>query len=133
MKRLLLIFILILSCFFVYNSYGDCSYDWEGALSVWLIEWCIDPEWNWLVSWDVEIWWWFKEEISSWIDSLTKMLAVLAVWSIVYGSFLMVISIWEDEKIKKWKDVIKWGMIWFLWIISAGMFIRFIIGVIMNA
>jgi hypothetical protein len=39
----------------------------------------------------------------------------------------MTLSAWEDEKIKKAKDVIKWWIIGFIWVISASWIILFVV------
>ena len=53
------------------------------------------------------------------ITNLMALLWVVAIWSIVFWWFMMTISAWEEEKIKKAKDIIKWGIIGFLWVIGA--------------
>jgi hypothetical protein len=60
---------------------------------------------------------------------LALFLWVLAVGTIVYGAFLLTLSAWEDEKVKKAKDIIKWGIIWFLGVISASGIIFLIVNI----
>jgi len=75
---------------------------------------------------------WFKQRIESWIWTLWSILAILAVASIVYGSFLLVISGWEEEKLKKWKDVVKWWILWFLWVVFAGALITIVVNIMFS-
>lgn len=59
-----------------------------------------------------------------WISkTIAGVLSLAAIFGIAYWSFLMVTAAWEDEKIKKWKDVIKWSIIGFLWVVLASSFI----------
>jgi hypothetical protein len=51
----------------------------------------------------------------------------LAVWSIAYGSMVIVTSVWADDKITKWRNIIKWSLVWFLILVSAAWLIKLII------
>lgn len=125
-------FIILLILFFWSMNFvfWACSYTAGATVTAGTLKDCVDPSGNNLVEWDMGVTWWFKTKISSWIDGLTWILWLFAVFAIVYGSFLLVIWIWEEEKIKKWKDVIKWWIIWFLWIVSAWALIRVVVGVL---
>lgn len=133
MKKLLLLIIFIFSAFTLYtfptySALNKCDYD----VDKWIIEvWTqLDNCLNWsklVSSTDVKINWWFWIKIKTWTNNIALYLWILAVWSIVFGSLMMTLSAWEDEKIKKAKDVIKWGIIWFLWIISASWIITIIV------
>ena len=68
-----------------------------------------------------------KSAITRWTTSIAGFLALLAVGAIVYGWLLMTLSWGEDEKIKKWKDVVKWAIIWFLWVLFAWALVRIVI------
>lgn len=92
-----------------------------------------DPDSKLVTTWDqnqlnnLDIADWFKTKINSWVQTLGSILAILAVWSIVYGSFLLVISGWEEEKLKKGKDVIKWWILWFLAVVFAWALISIVV------
>ena len=70
---------------------------------------------------------WFKSFIIKQVEYTASFLALLAVWSLVYWALIFTLSTWEDEKIKKAKDIIKWWIIWFLVIISSWFLITIII------
>jgi len=73
-----------------------------------------------------------KQQFVTWTNSIASALALFAVWAIVYGWLMMTISIWEEEKIKKWKDIVKWAAIWFLAAISAWAIVRLVVEVIFS-
>ncbi len=68
-----------------------------------------------------------KNKIIEWTQALAAFFWLLAVGSIVYWWFLMTISGWEDERVKKGKDVIKWGLIWFLALVFTSAIIRIVV------
>lgn len=72
---------------------------------------------------------WFWDKVNTWTMNLAKVFWVLAVWSIVYGALLLVVSTWEEEKIKKAKDIIKWWIIGFLLIIAASTVIALVVNI----
>ena len=122
MKKIILFLLLsIFSLSFVYA--WTCSYNFwwsiQSSLNNCLSDTTlIQPEWNLKTTW---------EHFSGKIYWITKVIAsflsLLAVLWIVYWSFLLVTSAWEDEKIKKWKDIIKCAIIGFLWVVLASSFI----------
>jgi len=79
------------------------------------------------VSDNVALDWWFQIVILSWVNNIAIILAVLAVWSIVFGALLLTLSTWEDEKIKKAKDVIKWWILWLLWVVTASTMVTLVV------
>ncbi len=81
----------------------------------------VDASWNTLIEGNV------KNQIRTWTTAIATLLGLLAVGAIVYGGLLMTLSGWEEEKIKKWKDVVKWSLIWFLAIVTTGALIRVIV------
>jgi hypothetical protein len=70
-----------------------------------------------------------KATINRWTTQLSALLGLLAVGAIVYGGLMMTISWWDDEKIKKWKDIVKWSMLWFLGLIAASWIVRLVVEV----
>ncbi len=128
LKKILLIMIFIL-LFIPITFWWNCSYDGQDDLTSDDIDACVTPSWV-LATSSMEIRSGFKTKIQSWTKSIMEILWILAVWAIVYGWFFLVVSTWEEDKIKKWKDIIKWWIIWFLWVITAGLLIRVIIWVL---
>ncbi len=76
---------------------------------------------------DIQIETWAKAQILTWTTAIAQLLWLLAVGAIVYGGLLMTLSWGEDEKIKKWKDVVKWAIIGFLGVIFAGVLVRIVV------
>ncbi len=71
-----------------------------------------------------------KVQVITWTNALAAFLGLIAVGAIVYGGLLMTLSFGDEEKIKKGKDIVKWALIWFLALITAGAFIRLIVELI---
>lgn len=131
MKKIILLFIFLMSTFFFYgidNNYlFACSSDGNGDI-VSDIENCLS--WTPLVeSGDLNIisWTGFKDKIDDFVAAIGSLLGLLAVGSLVYWGYLMVFSGWEEESIKKWKDVIKWWIIGFLCLIFASAIIYLVV------
>jgi hypothetical protein len=38
----------------------------------------------------------------------------------------------NDDKIKKAKDIVKWWIVWFLWVISAGLLIALVVNIMFS-
>lgn len=121
--------IAIVASLFIQNTYG-CSFD-GGNIKNSLDNCFLDTK---VVSppWDLEASpvGGFNKFLLLWIDAISWVLAVAAVGAIVYGSFMLVISTGEDEKITKWKDIIKWWIIGFIGIITANTLIELIINIL---
>jgi hypothetical protein len=79
------------------------------------------------VDWKATIEWEFKEKINWWTNNIALFLGLLAVWSVVYGWLMMTLSAWEDERIKKAKDIVKWGLVGFLWVVMATTIVTLVI------
>lgn len=106
----------------------ECWIDVEaGDVKIWdALDNCL--AWSALVNWEkVKLDWWFWVKIKNWVNNIALYLWVFAVWSIVFWGLMMTLSSWEEEKVKKAKDIIKWGIIWFLWLISASAIINLIV------
>ena len=127
MKRIFIILSIILAIFFI-----------NYQANAWLISWWW--WWAWAdidsylqgsklvdASWDYNIETWFKNKIVSWVIKLGWFLGLVAVWAIVYWALMMVISTWEEEKIKKAKNIVKWAILGFLWIVLASSIIAIIV------
>lgn len=122
----LLSFFLIFSLFLFYTAEATTYNSWA---TVWdnLDTFLNNSS---LVSWtDTSVSWWFKTKIITWVTTLGSILSLIAVWWIVYGSFQLVVSTGDDEKVKKGKDIIKWSILWFLALISAGSIIAIVVNI----
>jgi len=128
LKKILLIIIFILF-FTPITFWWNCSYDGLDDLTSDDVDACVTPSWV-LATTNMEIRDGFKTKIQSWTTLIMEIIWLLAVGAIVYGWFFLVVSTWEEDKIKKWKDIIKWWIIWFLWVITAGVLIRVVIWVL---
>ncbi len=143
MKKILIIlwlFLVSLNFSIVNQSFSACDFK-DGDAIQWALHDCF--EWENTKSnlvttskdWQFEslnVSRWFKEVMQSWIQTLWWVLAILAVGSIVYGSLLLVLSGGEEEKLKKWKDVVKWSIIWFLGVVFAGVLITIVVNIMFS-
>jgi hypothetical protein len=125
-KKIILLFSLVLISFSSFDlTFSACNYiSWDISKAIWdclsdskLVE---TPE-----KLDVETW--FKEKISEWTTKIATFLALWAIFAIALGSLKMVLSGWEEEGIKKAKDIIKWWIIGLLWVVSAGFLISVVV------
>lgn len=134
MKKILILFLVFISFWFSFTYWAgtwkytqwDCQFDpISGDIGVGL-NGCLG--WTDLVkATDASINSWFTPMIQIWINNLSLYLGVFTVLAIVVGSFMMVFSWWEDEKITKAKNTIKWWILWFLWILFASAIVNIII------
>lgn len=131
MKKILVILLLFVGLLFVNtNTFAvNCSPDADGWFDVWsALDECLN--WSKLVDWNdakIVTSWGLSLKIKAWVNNIALYLWVFAVWSIVYGWLMMTLSTGEEEKIKKAKDIVKWWILWFLWIISASAIINLIV------
>lgn len=123
------LFIITIFSFDVsFSDSSNCKYTkWESVL--WALKNCV---WDWqtdlVKTWNnLKVDGWFKTKIIQWTTKIATFLALWAIFSIVFGSLKMVLSRWEEEAIKKAKDIIKWWMIWLLWVVSAGFIISVVV------
>ena len=113
----------------IWSSLNDC-FNWDDSTLVTTDS--IEIGWQNIWSVDLSIEWWFKYTVERMVRTIWSVLAILAVGAIVYGSLLLVLSGWEEEKLKKWKDVVKWSMLGFLWVIFAGVLITIVVNVMFS-
>lgn len=113
------------SLWWKWNSSASCRYAEWASLSSFL-NGCRPQNVVWWVS-DMKVEWWFKTTLNRWIKNISLVLWLLAVWCLVYAWLLMQLSAWEDEQIKKWKNIVKWTVIWFLLLIWASWIVYIVI------
>jgi len=142
-NKILVFFWLIIVSFFSVNLWYavECSYDWWWNV-VDALENCVDDmslvktenmkdeKWNIISSDNLKVDDGFKTVLINWTKKIATYLAFWAIFAIAFGSLKMVLSWWEEEAIKKWKDIIKWWIIWLLWVVSAGFIISVVVKVV---
>jgi len=126
MKKIFLLIIFLFTFFLTIDySFANCKYDWNWDLSNALTD-CKPKKVAWNQN-DYKIEWWLKTQILDWVKNIWILLWFLAVFAIVYWSLMMTLSTWDDEKIKKAKDIVKWWIVWFVALISAPAIIAIVI------
>ena len=122
MKKII-IFILLSISFVAFSYAWDCWYSKtssiKSSLNSCLSDTTLVKPWDDLKT----TWGKFSAKIYWIAKTVATILSLWAVLWIVYWAFLMVTAAGEDEKVKKWKDVIKWSIIGFLWVVLASSFI----------
>lgn len=107
-----------------------CTYNIDGDVNLWSFLTACKPK---KVAWwsgEFSVSGWFKTTINNWIKNISLLLWIVAVWALVYAWMLFQFSAWEDDKIKKAKDIFKWTTIWFLLLISASWMIYVVINLV---
>lgn len=131
MKKLFICAVILFGTLFFSNVSLAADCDYRGGSIANELENCledtalVDPG-------DALIESWVKRQLLDWTTALGWLLGLLAVGAIVYGAFLMTVSGWNDENIKKWKDIVKWSLIGFFALISAGSLLRLVTEVIFS-
>lgn len=125
-KKILLIILFFVLVLFCNNTFaGECAVSdniWkslEGCLSTTDV---LMPSQS-----DLKAEKWLKKMLVEFIKKISTILAVLAVWSIAYWSMVIVASAWSDDKIKKWRNIIKWSIIGFVVLVSASWLVKIVI------
>lgn len=91
------------------------------------------------------LWWLISVSVSSneWYDldsakgkilyitqKLVLLASILAIWWLVFAWIEFTTAYWKDEKHKKWKDIIKWSIIWFVVALISQQLINAVINLI---
>ncbi len=134
LKKISLLIISILVIFFSFSwvnfALENCNYDGDWGLVKTLTD-CIDePNFKWIspeADLDLSDWQWVSKMVAKIVKNMATILFIIAVWALIYASYLLVLSGWEDEKIKKAKDIIKWTLLWFIWLITAWLIIMLVV------
>ncbi len=134
MKKILLFFVLSLLFFSIDNYvFAVCDFDTDNYSS-WTFKQALDGclntttlvganEWSNAIDGSGGFW----DKIQVWIDNISIYLWIFAVWSIVYWALMFTLSAWEDEKITKAKNIIKWWIFWFVLLISVSAIVNLIV------
>lgn len=132
MKKLYwyLVCVALLLCMFHITTYAACDY--SGGSIAGSLDGCLS--WSDLVDagWDMRVETGLKNQIISWTVALARFFWLLAVGAIVYGGLMMTISVGQDEKVKKWKDIVKWSLLGFLAIVLTWSIIRVIVELVFD-
>lgn len=132
-KKFILLFLAFAWIFsfswYIWNA--QCEFkDWEEFSLVDNLAWCKPKYLAWEDWVEYSIEWGFKEKVWDIITLVMTLLWVSTVWALAFWGFLMVISWWEEGKLDKAKEVIKWWIFWFLWMISAWWIIAIVVNTI---
>lgn len=131
MKKIFLTFIIlsfsILSFQNTFSASSNCKFSWDVKGS---LENCVQA--TELYKWGVKIDWGFKDTIMSWTASIALYLWIAAVFAIVYASAMLTLSAWDDEKINKAKNILKWSIFGLLWVMFAAVIITLVVNIIYN-
>lgn len=132
LKKITLFLIILFS--FTSVQAADCTIpEWENIDVSSAINNCLQGSQVLVQSWtdaNLKVEDWFKDVIYNWIKNIWGILWLIAMWAIAYGAFTLVISSWDDEKLKKWKDIVKWWILGFLWVVLASSIIAILVNVI---
>jgi len=71
-----------------------------------------------------------KGKILAITKKLVLLASILAIGWIVYAWIEFTTAYWKDEKHKKWKDIIKWSILWFVATLVAQQLINAVINLI---
>jgi len=134
LKKILWLMIIGIAVFFILNTFNTnasfnadaCNYSWDPSID---LSTCLAKSDSKLVDpwYDLDIDSWFKYKILDWVRNIAGFLGLVAVWALVYAAFMMTISGWEEEKVKKAKDIVKWTLLWFLWVVTASSLIAIVV------
>ncbi len=126
MKKVFLILaVFLFSIFSLETTFSNCSFDWDVRGS---LESCADE--TELYKWWVEVEWDFKKTIMSWTKNIALYLGIAAVFAIVFASAMLILSAWDDEKINKAKNILKWSIFGLLWVMFAAVIITLVVNIV---
>ena len=129
MKKILLTFLFFFLLFWVQATFASCVYDGAGDVGA-ALDGCIWSSTSLVTAPDYTVEGGFKYMLQRWTTAIAGVLGLFAVWAIVYGALLMTLSAGEDEKIKKGKDIVKWSILWFIAVVTAGGLIALVVNFI---
>ncbi len=68
--------------------------------------------------------------VKFWLGWITTILAILALFMLIYGGILMITAAGEDDRFKKWFTILKQAAVWLIYIGLAWLFIMLVFYVI---
>lgn len=132
MKKIIKFLILLFtftSISFNNVSANDCTFSWTDW-DITDVSKCLNDFKAETLVWNTTSWSgyaledWFKSEVDRLMWNTALILWIAAVWALVYAWLLLQFSMWNDEKIKKAKNIIKsalfgFGFLMWAWVIVA--------------
>lgn len=110
---------------------GNCNYDPNGGMSMSAaLDNCLRDSTLKSGSGELQVEWGIKRLIITWTNAIAWFLGLIAVGAIVYWAFMLTVSGWNEENVKKWKDAILWAMVGFLALIAASALVRVVVELI---
>jgi len=112
------ILLLLLSAWALLSLWADLSFAVEADSTFWNNQ-TIDTKLIWS-SWN------FYQTLQDWIGYFISFLYFIAVVFWLWGWFNILTSSWDEEKVKKWKNVIIYAVIWIVIIFLASSIVSFV-------
>ncbi len=130
MKKIFIYFVIIIAGFYFFTqetTFANCSYNSWATVDA-NVDNCFNNGQSTAVKTnDAKIELGFKSMINNWVQNIALILGLLSVGSLIYWALSMTLSTWDDEKIKKSKDIVKWSIVWFIAILSASTIVSLVI------
>ena len=102
-------------------------------ITLWSQAYAWDPFWVSRITENLRNWWndlvWTADGIAWYIIWLFYFIAVM-VW--IYWWFLILVSWWDEEKVKKWKNYVIYMIIWLIIIFLSSVIVRWINDIMTN-
>ncbi len=127
MKKILFVLFLVFGCLLLWSdAFSACSFWWDVK---WSLQSCFTSGTKVVTASDMSVTWGLKTKILWWVNTIAGLLWLLAVGAIVYGGMLFVLSGWIDEKVTKWKKIIKWAILGLIGLVSASSLIALVVNI----
>lgn len=81
---------------------------WITSIAHWKVDF-----WMWRISSDLQ--WWWTDLVQTWTNIVTYLIWLMYLIAIVfwiYWWFVIITSGWADDKVKKWKKIILFVVVW---------------------
>ncbi len=81
---------------------------WITSIAHWKVDF-----WMWRISSDLQ--WWWTDLVQTWTNIATYLIWLMYLIAIVfwiYWWFVIITSGWADDKVKKWKKIILFVVVW---------------------
>ncbi len=81
---------------------------WITSIAHWKVDF-----WMWRISSDLQ--WWWTDLVQTWTNIVTYLIWLMYLIAIVfwiYWWFVIMTSGWADDKVKKWKKIILFVVVW---------------------
>lgn len=118
-KRIIVLLFILFASFLFNTTYSAAP----SVNCIWL-PWCAEDEIN--IAWsniNNNVWANFMANI---IGEFIQIVAVFAVFALIFSGIMYLLSAWEEEKANKAKKWIIWSLVWVFVSISAWWIINFL-------